>query len=180
MSDSATELRLLRIELSELRDRVGRLELRVRELEGLDTRSAVPAAGSVRGAEAEEGRSSAVPPGPATQVGESPEQSWTFREEVAREIGAFVRRALAGEYRGQSGRNRITLASRIYLIFRDKAGNEFLNPVRVESAFSRVKSACFEGGQAASSSVFVGLPSQREGRIVVATAGGRWPDRLNQ
>ena len=142
MSDSATELRLLRIELSELRDRVGRLELRGRELEGLDTRSAVPAAGSVRGAEAEEGRSSAVPPGPATQVGESPEQSWTFREEVAREIGAFVRRALAGEYRGQSGRNRITLASRIYLIFRDKAGNEFLLGHRRELAIRLPESSC--------------------------------------
>ena len=55
--------------------------------------------------------------------------------------------------------HRIDLPSRIYLIFRDRHGTETLCPTRVRSE------------QAASQAVFVGLPSEREAKIVARQRG---------
>ena len=46
----------------------------------------------------------------------------TEREQIAREIGLWLRRALDGRPRGPSGRDRIQLASRYYLVCRDIQG----------------------------------------------------------
>ena len=66
------------------------------------------------------------------------------------------------------------MASRIYLIFRDRGGQQHLRPVpvRVETSFPKVSGACFVAGKAAEQAVFVGLPSQREAKILVETVGG--------
>lgn len=41
------------------------------------------------------------------------------RRAVAVEVGHFLSRALAGEHRGSSGRSKLPLASRIYVLARD-------------------------------------------------------------
>ena len=171
---AGSDLQILQIELAELRNRVARLELRVQELEGTSAASVpgTPVASRAAVRSSTPGSSSVT-----SQVGapQEVEQSWSFRKEVSREIGSFIRRALAGDHRGESGRNKITLGSRLYLIFRDKDSVVSLRPVRVETSFKKVREDCFFAGRPAAEAVFVGIPSQREARIVVEVAGGTWP-----
>ena len=60
----------------------------------------------------------------ATQSGSTAAgyQVGSERETVARGIGKWIRRCLRGELRGLSGRERINLQSRIYLVVRDIQG----------------------------------------------------------
>lgn len=101
-------------------------------------------------------------------------QSWAECERICVEIGNFLTRALAGGHRGNSGRDKLKLASRLYLVIRDFRGTVTTRPVRVVSKFSEVKELCSEGNNWGDS-IFVGLPSQREGRAVCETAGFGWP-----
>ena len=103
--------------------------------------------------------------------------SWEFREQVAEELGDFLRRALGGSHRGKSGRGKVNLPSRFYIILRDFAGLETLHPARVFTNYSRVKALCSRGNSFGNS-VFIGVPTEREARIVVRRAGGTWPDQL--
>ncbi|OLP73535.1 hypothetical protein AK812_SmicGene47197, partial [Symbiodinium microadriaticum] len=57
-----------------------------------------------------------------------------FRQRVADDIGAYIQRCLAGNNRGSSGRERVNLSNRIYVIARDAAGNLY-DPVRVENTW---------------------------------------------
>ncbi|CAE7242910.1 DEGP9 [Symbiodinium sp. CCMP2592] len=98
--------------------------------------------------------------------------SWAEREDIAEGIGQFIKRALQGDYRGSSGRDRLKLASKYYLIFRDRDGLHTLK-VRIETSFKAVKGCCFAEGKVADHTVFVGVPSLREARIVVREAGRR-------
>ena len=107
---------------------------------------------------------------PASAAG----QSWAERERICVEIGHFLTRALAGGNRGQSGRDKLKLASRLYLVIKDFRGTVTTRPVRVVAKFSEVKELCAEGNYWGDS-IFVGLPSQREGRLVCETAGFGWP-----
>eukprot|EP00438_Fugacium_kawagutii_P006451 Skav204515 [mRNA] locus=scaffold3201:99100:106360:+ [translate_table: standard] len=92
--------------------------------------------------------------------------SWDFREEVAREIGAFFVRALSGSFRGSSGRQRLPqLKSRIYIVARDWEGREYRRPVKITTRFAEVKSLCSRSGDFADS-VFCGVPSIREAKVV--------------
>ena len=69
-----------------------------------------------------------------------PVYSWVFREQVARGIGEFLARSLAGENRGNSGRDRLRgLQSRHYLVIRDYDGVITTHPVRVLNTFTAVK-----------------------------------------
>lgn len=101
-------------------------------------------------------------------------QSWAEREQICVEIGNFLTRALSGGHRGNSGRDKLKLASRLYLVVRDFRGRVTTRPVRVVSKFSEVKELCSEGNNWGDS-IFVGLPSQREGRAVCEAAGFGWP-----
>ena len=101
-------------------------------------------------------------------------QSWAERERICVEIGHFLTRSLAGGHRGNSGRDKLKLASRLYLVIRDFSGAVTTRPVRVVTKFSEVKELCAKGNYWGDS-IFVGLPSQREGRLVCETAGFGWP-----
>ena len=104
--------------------------------------------------------------------------SWDFRQQVAREIGAFVKRSLQGEHQGESGRNKIRgLQNRVYVVARDFE-NKLYNPPLVVKSFSRVKSVCYKDGSWGDS-VFVGLPSYGEASIVVSAAGLQWPSEFS-
>lgn len=62
-------------------------------------------------------------------------------EQVAREIGVWLRRGLAGQNRGSSGRGQVALASRVYLVVRDVRGNEHSPPL-VFTSWSAAKRHC--------------------------------------
>lgn len=112
----------------------------------------------------------------ASSVSEAgPVYSWAFREQVARGIGEFLARSLAGENRGNSGRDRLRgLQSRHYLVIRDFDGNITTDPVRVVSSFAAVRELC-RRTSGYGDSIFVGLPSLREARVAVDSAGFTWP-----
>lgn len=105
--------------------------------------------------------------------------SWEFREAVARDIGQFLRRGLDNRHRGPSGRQRLSqLPSSHYLICRDFSGRLYQHPVKVTTSFAEVKALCSQQGSFGNS-VFVGVPSLREGKIAVLSAGLDWPESLN-
>ena len=105
--------------------------------------------------------------------------SLSYREEVAREIGAFLRRAVDGQRRGLSGREKLSgFASKIYLVVRDFDGVTTEKPLRVFSSFATVKRLCSRAGSWGDS-VFVGLPSIHEGQVAAAAAGCTWPADFN-
>eukprot|EP00438_Fugacium_kawagutii_P029903 Skav200720 [mRNA] locus=scaffold2650:194332:201147:- [translate_table: standard] len=107
------------------------------------------------------------------------------RAEAARSIGAFLRRSLAGEHRGESGRDRIKLQSRVYILCKDLAGNVY-NPVRIYRTFSAIKPLVKEANNTCGDSIFIGLPSLWEARIavdsrvVVAVPFAAWNRKKNK
>ena len=105
--------------------------------------------------------------------------SWAQREAIADSIGHFLHRALSGDHRQSSGRDRIPLPSRIWIICRDFAG-QIYTPVKVVRSWSSCRDLCKPRGVAGApgDAVFVGLPSEREGRRAVASAGLVWPQAI--
>lgn len=97
-------------------------------------------------------------------------QSWAEREAIAGRVGLFLARALAGNHPGSSGRHEIRADSHLYLVVRDHSGFVTTQPIRVLRNFSEVRRLC-----QVQNSVFVGLPTEQEGRICAAGAGFGWP-----
>ena len=116
---------------------------------------------------------------PAVSVVSSPprpvgaEQSWGEREEICRNIGHWISVSLSGGHRGSSGRDRIRLASRVWIVAQDYYGDRY-DPVGVYHTFVAARHIVKRGSDLGSA-VFVGLPSIREAKIVVSTAGLQWP-----
>lgn len=102
--------------------------------------------------------------------------SWERRLEIGREVGGFLARAVRSEYRGSSGREKIPLASRFWLVARSFHG-EVLNPIRVFSKWGLAKELVKRGSECGES-VFVGLPSQREIGCAIAASGLRWDGKI--
>lgn len=93
---------------------------------------------------------------------------------IAEGAGRFLRRALAGDFRGGSGRDRVRLSSRIYVLVRDLSGRVY-DPVEVYQNFSSLKPKV-KSGDSAGNSIFIGFPTQWEAKAAVAAANLRWPD----
>ena len=129
---------------------------------------------SHRGSLASLRRSPTSPQPSVSQTGRPCVLTWAQREAICDQISTFVVRALAGQQHGSSGRDQINLASRVWLVFRDYDGNSF-NPVRVYRLFGRCSALVKRGPHDLGQSVFIGLPSDREARGVVAIAGLEWP-----
>eukprot|EP00438_Fugacium_kawagutii_P029669 Skav210992 [mRNA] locus=scaffold2325:30524:39491:+ [translate_table: standard] len=85
------------------------------------------------------------------------------RRLIALEVGAFLRRCLDGLPRGVSGRDRVPLASRLYVLCRDLSG-QLYNPVRVFKQFAQIKPLVKEGNNTCGDSVFIGFPTQWEAK----------------
>lgn len=98
------------------------------------------------------------------------------REQLARTIGEFIRRSLDGLPRGPSGRDRLRLQNRYYLVFADFNGEQLEEPVFTER-FSEIKDIV-KRGNSAGASVFIGLPTLWESKIVFQTVGIPLPQRL--
>ena len=97
------------------------------------------------------------------------------RLELAKVCGRFLRRAYSGVYRGTSGRDRLKLGSRVYVVLADFSGRKFDQP-KVFERFSEVKDLCKRGPDAGSS-VFLGFATQWEAKLAVKEAGFEWPSR---
>lgn len=92
--------------------------------------------------------------------------NWRLREEVAIEIGGFLRRALLGERRGPSGRERLKeLASHYYIVVRNHSGETFESPVRVYTRFHLTKAVCYRSGSWGKS-IFIGVPTSSHWNLV--------------
>ncbi|CAE7929268.1 unnamed protein product [Symbiodinium necroappetens] len=103
--------------------------------------------------------------------------SENLRQQVADEIGAYLKRCLAGNNRGSSGREKVNLANRIYVVVRDK-DDRIYDPVRVCHSWRDTQPLVTLGpgpGRQFGDSVFVGFPSQWEAKRAVAAAGLSWP-----
>ncbi|CAL1144211.1 unnamed protein product [Cladocopium goreaui] len=105
-----------------------------------------------------------------------PGLTWVEREEIATEVGRFLRRSLSGVHRGSSGRDALPLASRFWIVVRDFQGTVY-DPVRVFCKWSSAR-ALVKRGASAGDSVFVGLPSQREVDRAVRAGGFAWAGKI--
>ena len=65
-----------------------------------------------------------------------------IRSGICKDIGRFIRRALSGEHRGSSGRDRLNLSSRIWLVFRNYRGQVFTQPCKLFHRFAEAKEGC--------------------------------------
>ena len=156
----------LSLEVQRLRERVSDLET---QLGGTSARSS--------------GSFSLVEP-PSVSENPEPEQRsagycvGTERERIAREIGLWLRRALEGRPRGPSGRDRIQLASRFYLVCRDIQGRVH-NPPLLFTSWKLAKEVCCRQGEPGDA-VFIGLPSKSEIEIALQSAALEVPAALRQ
>lgn len=175
-SRNSSEIRLLKDEVQILRARVDHLTHLVEDLLS-QVNSGSGEWETVSVVETQAGYTSAPPVTQATSgtaASSSGEQAWEEREKICKEVGHFVRRALSGQHRGVSGRNRIKLASRLWLVFRTIQGVVHTEPCLLLHRFSEVKELCFEENETGDS-VFIGLPSLREASWVAAAAGCSLP-----
>ena len=99
------------------------------------------------------------------------------REEILRNIGNWIRKTLAGQRRGVSGRDQIKESSNFYLVFRSYSGQEF-NPVRVFNNFSAASREVKARGDVGDS-VFIGLPNLQDCKVVTREAGLTFPSNLS-
>ena len=99
--------------------------------------------------------------------------TWIEREEIALPIGAWIKRNLAGEHRGSSGRDVLPYQSRLWLVARSYQGEVF-SPPRVFRVFTRCCELVKRGSDVGDS-VFVGVPSEREARKVAEASGLGFP-----
>ena len=148
MSARESDLDILRAELLELRSEVLRLRARVALLEGdrfelVD--SPLPSAASR--------------PQPCG-LEQPPTGADPTREEVCESVGLFLRRCLNGEHRGASGRDRLPLASRLWIVVRSFDGVVY-NPPRIFSRFGSCKPRVKRGSDTGDS-IFVGLPAHKD------------------
>ena len=119
----------------------------------------------------------AIPVVQSEQGPSAPALTWAERERICRGIAEFINRALQGVHRGISGREQLPYGSRVWLVARSYTGDDF-RPVRIYTRFADCK-ALVKRGQDCGASVFVGLPSQREARIVAIHSGLGWPETIN-
>ena len=98
----------LRIEVRELGERVSELEGGESQFLSSPPRAPSTAAASAKAASTPTGHYSLVSGSPSTRGIISVEDT-EARAQLAREIGDFIRRALEGNFRGTSGRDRLRL-----------------------------------------------------------------------
>ena len=116
--------------------------------------------------------------GPYRGGGGSQAISWQEREEIATNLGLWVARAVRGEHRGASGRDRNPLSSRVWITMRDFQGLIY-DPPLIHKTWAGCKALCKRGSEAGDA-VFFGLPTQQEARRAVEAAGLVWSGVVQQ
>ena len=155
------EIEYLRTSLAQLELRVAHLE--DREFDLVSSAGTAPESSSRGGYAVSVGavKLSALPP-------LTPE-----RERTLRDIGVWLRSCLEDRRRGLSGREKLPEGNSCYLVLRS-FGGELFNPVKVCKYFSEATAEVKPHGHPGDS-IFIGLPSFRDGRLVVEAAGLKWP-----
>ncbi len=95
------------------------------------------------------------------------------RHKVLDHIGGWIKQTLKGQRRGLSGRERLSEGNSVYLVFRDHSGR-VLEPAGLYLKFSHVVPIVKPKGDVGDS-VFIGLPSREDARIVCQAAGVGFP-----
>lgn len=155
-----SEEKSLKLEVALLRSEVAGLQARVAELERVRGGSSSPHSFQLI-TEAETPQE-AETPACAFEVAAADAES---RLALAKEIGKFLRRAVTGQPRGSSGRDRLKLQNRCYLVVADFEGKALAEP-KFLTSFQEVKAICKRGSEAGDS-VFVGLPTKWEARAAL-------------
>lgn len=95
------------------------------------------------------------------------------RDKVLHQIGGWITQTLKGQRRGLSGRERLSEGNSVYLVFRDHSG-KVLEPAGLYYKSSQVVPVVKPRGDVGDS-VFIGLPSSEDAKIVCQAAGVRFP-----
>lgn len=98
------------------------------------------------------------------------------RELILQGIGNWLSANLQGYRRGLSGREKLSEGNQYYLVLRNYHG-KVLNPILVTRTFSEIVKEVKPFGSPGDS-VFIGVPSCRDGRIICQAAGRLWPAHL--
>ena len=169
----AERVRVLELENRDLRGRVDRLERGAGAQ--TTTPSTPPTATSAFEPPTRTEAAAAASPAPAgpTLPRRSLELSET-RREAAVSVGQFFRRCLQGQPRGLSGREKVDLASRVYVLVRDFE-DKIYDPVRVFNRWGDIKPLVSRAGNQLGDSVFAGFTTVQEAQIAVASAQLTWP-----
>ena len=160
-------IELLELENRDLVQRVQALEANTVELVGepvVEARAEPASTGTSAGATLP----TAAAPAPGSDA---------FRGLVADEIGAFFLRCLRGERWGLSGREKVDLPNRLYVVCRG-INNQLYDPVRVCTTWRAAKALVSAAGSRNEfgDSVFAGFASQWEAKRAVSAAGLSWPN----
>lgn len=113
--------------------------------------------------------------GPSSSTGQTATgdgQPWAEREVLAAKVGRFLRAALTGGHRGESGHKEILAGSRFWIVVRGYSG-ELYSPVRVFGRRALAERLVKKGGLVGDS-VFVGLPSKREVQRAIEAGRFEW------
>ena len=102
------------------------------------------------------------------------------REEAARQTGLFFLRCTRGEPRGDSGRSRIRLTNKVYVVVKDRFGSLYTEPVRVFRDFASVKPLVRDPRTGSlGDSIFAGFHEEWEAQLAVQASGFGWPHPLD-
>ena len=91
------------------------------------------------------------------------------RRLLAAEIGKFLGRAAQGDFRGSSGRDRLRVANRCYLVVKNFEGVALSTPLFTQQ-FSEVRRLCKRGNECGAS-VFIGLATIWEAKVAIRHSG---------
>ena len=156
LSSLRSQLHSLQVTLEDLVERVERLEV-----SESDRYTAVTPCREEREQRSEVSSSR---PGGLVEVGDT-----EGRRELAAEIGRFLGRAAQGDFRGSSGRDRLRLASRCYIVVKTFEGNTLPTPLFTQQ-FTEVRRLCKRGSDCGAS-VFIGLATIWEAKVVIQHSG---------
>lgn len=95
------------------------------------------------------------------------------RLDILSRISNWLRSCLSEERRGLSGRELLPEGNRYYLVVRSFRGEVF-DPVRVFDSLSQAVPVVKPLGHPGES-IFIGLPSLQDGRVICEAAGLGWP-----
>lgn len=98
------------------------------------------------------------------------------RNAILRQIGNFLAAALAGNYRGESGRDSLPLRSQLWVVVKG-IDNTVYDPPRIFRRWALAK-ALVKRGEELGDSVFVGLPAESDCREALRVAGLGYPERI--
>ena len=176
----AEEVRLLRLELVSLKARVAELETKVEQEQFV----VVSEEASVRefpGVGSSYSQFAGPVPLPVeSSASVEPIQQLPVassgRDQVLIQIGHWLRSSLAGQRRGLSGREKIAESSKLYLVFRNFAGQVF-NPVRVCHSFGEAAVEVKPRGIVGDSN-FIAVPSEADAQVICKAANVAWPSQL--